>query len=132
MLVRLLFAGLIACKPSASGDTGAATTTGVGSTTTGSTTVPEFDCAAIPAGPVSSTVLEAPRGHHDLAFTDDDKILGADSIFFGGDLVRVDPQDNVEILVAGMGFTNGMAWLPDGDLAVAAEPTESIVRVDSA
>lgn len=108
------------------------TTTGTTSTTDSTAPLPEFDCATIPTNIQSATILGAPRGYHDVAFTEDGKIIGSDSGFWNVDLLRVDDQDNVETFVPDLGITQQMTWLPDGDLAVATDQTGAIVRLDSA
>ena len=112
-------------------------TTTPGGTTTGTTTdstipLPEFDCATIPNTPTEVNLLGAPRGYHDVAFTTDGKIIGSDDGFWNVDFLRVDDQDNTEVLIPDLGITQQSVWLPDGDLAVATDQTGAIIRVDSA
>jgi hypothetical protein len=98
-------------------------TTGLGHTgTTGATgdSAPPgevFDCATITAPPFAQREVEGPRGYHDLAFLQDGGVLGTTS---GGDLARGDAYGALQVLVPRTGLLEQLAWLPDGDLAVAS------------
>lgn len=108
--------------------TTAGTPGGTPTGTPGGTTEPDgdFDCATIPILPTSVTVLDGPRGYHDVAFTDDGYLLGSDGTNLIG--VTYDGSDT-RVLVPNLGMIQGMEWLPDGDLAVASAANAAILRV---
>lgn len=108
--------------------TASGATTGAPAGTTGGTTEPvgDFDCATVPPFPTSVTVLDGPRGYHDVAFTEDGYLLGSD----GSNLLAVTRDgSDTNIVVPNLGMIQGMDWLPDGDLAVASSANGAILRV---
>ncbi|MEQ1571271.1 MAG: hypothetical protein ABMA64_36930 [Myxococcota bacterium] len=85
-----------------------------------------IDCAAIP--PVGAIrEIPAARGYHDLAFATDGRIIGAGTF---QDLLAADAAGTVSLYATLEANSDQMAWLPDGDLAVAT--TQGILRVTAA
>jgi sugar lactone lactonase YvrE len=60
--------------------------------------------------------MPAARGYHGLAVDDQGYIVGSD----GSNLIRSDYQGNWSVFVPSMGTVQQMDYLPNGDLAVAA------------
>jgi sugar lactone lactonase YvrE len=90
------------------------------------TTLPPIDCEALAEEPLSITELSAPRGYHGLAFTTDGRIVGSDN----ANLVAVTYDDEFSVLSTGFGTVQQMDWLADGDLAVAVDSNNAIVRLN--
>jgi sugar lactone lactonase YvrE len=78
---------------------------------------PEIDCMSLPETPVATENLDAPRGYHDVAFDQEGYIVGYD----GFNLIRVNHDGQVENYAMGLTGVQGMDWLPDGSLVVAAD-----------
>lgn len=86
-----------------------------------------FDCTTIPLQVGAVRELPGARGYHDVEFTDDGYILGM-SAGFSPDLIKADYAGTAAPLTPSLGLTNEMAWLPDGNLAVATADM-GIVRI---
>jgi sugar lactone lactonase YvrE len=84
-----------------------------------------FDCSTVPDAPLSVTQLEVPRGYHDVAFDPDGNLVGSDRT----SLLKVDSDDRVQVWVPNNKLVDGMDWLPDGDLVVADDSRQSLIRV---
>lgn len=139
-MARLLLAGWLGCTPKTGEQTDpglittdptadTSTSASTADTSTGSTgdtaTEPAFDCAALPAAPLSMTQLDAPRGYHDVAFDTLGHIIGSDNT----SLLKVTYDGEVSVFVPGASVVQGMDWLPGGDL-VYADGNGSLIRVD--
>jgi hypothetical protein len=85
-------------------------------------------CSEVPASPLSTQQLGMARGYHDVAFDGQGHIIGSD----GFALVKVDADDNLSLFTPNLGQVQQMDWLDDGDLAVAADSNQSIMRVTAA
>lgn len=90
------------------------------------TTLPPVDCATVSTEPLSITELGAPRGYHGLAITDDGRIIGSDN----ANLVAVTYDDVFTVLSTGFGVVQQMDWIDGGDLAIAVESNDAIMRLD--
>ncbi len=95
------------------GDTDTDTDTG---TDTDTTTLPTFDCATIPQQVQNTREVPNAAGIHGLAFNSDDEIVGVD---LNSNLLAVSYDGTVRVWVPNAGSHNQIAFLPDGDLAVA-------------
>ncbi len=96
-------------------------------TDTGETTPPyEFDCSSIPNSPTVLREVPAARGSYDLTFDDDGNIMGWDN-----GLRKADYYGDSSSFSPALQNLQGMAWLPDGDLAVSEINTAAIIRVDA-
>ena len=78
---------------------------------------PETLCMNLSKAPISTEELVGPTGYHDVAFDSEGYMIGWDG--FG--LIRVNRDNQVEAVAPGLGGVQGMDWLPDGSLAVAAD-----------
>lgn len=87
-----------------------------------------IDCSAVPANPLSTQQLGMARGYHDVAFDGQGHIIGSDNI----SLLKVDADDNVSLFAPNLGGAQQMDWLDNGDLAVAIDWTQSVMRVTPA
>jgi streptogramin lyase len=96
-----------------------------GTTDTAVTPPYEFDCTTVPPTPGALTPVDAARGSYDLIFDDIGNIVGWDN-----GLVKADAYGNAQMWSPPVGISQGMAWLPDGDLAVAEIETRALLRVD--
>ncbi len=125
---------MIGCKPADdpkedtddSDTTPTETDTATTDTDTDTDTVEPFDCTTVPDLPISVTQISGARGYHDLAFDPDGFAIGNDE--FNELLVRSDYDAlSAQPFVPGIGTAQQMAYLPDGDLAVAAD--EGVMRI---
>ncbi|MEZ4242015.1 MAG: hypothetical protein R3F59_38855 [Myxococcota bacterium] len=135
----LLCTATVACSPPPDAPA-PSTSTSSSTSTSGSTSaetsptadtapeLPTFDCDTVPLAPVSGREVPGARGYHDLAFDAQGGLIGAST---SGDLLRVDFDGNAGVLVPNLGTVQQMAWLPDGDLAVASDE-RGVLRVTPA
>lgn len=89
----------------------------------------EYDCATMPLEATGFREVPGASGYHDVAFDPDGLILGTSGAF-SVNLMWADYDGNSGIFVPNTGTLQQMAWLPDGDLAVASD-THGIQRVDA-
>ena len=85
-----------------------------------------FDCATIPAGPVSSKTIAGARGYHGLAIAPDGHIIGSD----GSSLIKSTYTSDWSVFSPGIGWGQQMDWLPNGDLVMATDD-DALTRIDS-
>jgi hypothetical protein len=109
------------------------TSTGVTTTTTETNgTGLVYDCGLMPEWPSSINQIGGPaRGYHDVAFTDDGKIVGQDT---DDNLIKVDQFGNVEVFV-GEGQLDTLEQFDreaNGDLLVAKPSNASLSRITTA
>jgi sugar lactone lactonase YvrE len=108
------------------GETGSEPTGETGTGPTGETAEPiPFDCTAVPSSPLGHTELQSPRGYHGLAIDPEGHIIGSD----GNNLLKVTYDNQVTVFVPSLGQVQGMDWLPDGDLVVASDQYNALVRI---
>jgi hypothetical protein len=89
---------------------------------------PPIDCATLTNEPVATRELGRPRAHHGLAFDLDGYIIGLDD----DNLIKVAYDNTFFPWAPGVGTTEQMDWLPDGDLVVARVSTASLIRINAA
>lgn len=77
--------------------------------------VPVVDCSVPPSGPFSGRQLVTPRAYHGLAFDRLGNLVGSD----GNNLLISTDTNTTQIFVPNAGSAQQMAYLPNGDLAVA-------------
>jgi len=87
--------------------------------------IPAVDCTTLSERPLDVRELGAPRGHHSIAFDDIGSLVGTD----GTNLIKWLSDDTQTIWAPGVGGTEQMDYLPDGDLAVAVIGSGAIARV---
>lgn len=108
-------------------ETGTTFTGETGTTFTGDTAPPiPYDCSAVPENPLGHTELVSPRGYHGLAIDPDGNIIGQDA---SGNLIKSTYDNQVTTFVPGLGTVQGMDWLLDGDLVVASDSYNALVRI---
>lgn len=84
-----------------------------------------FDCSTIPLLPLSTAPVNGARGYHDVAFDADDNIVGSDDAA----MIKVDSVGAFELFVPNLGTVQQFDYLPNGDLAVAADSDDAIKRI---
>lgn len=141
-LAALVLLSVTACTPETGGGgrpTGTGTTTtpmtgttvttdtGTITTPTGTTSTVPYDCTTAPTSPGVSRPVPAARGSYDLIFDDDGYLIG-----WNNGLIKADVNGNAQMFAPTVGISQGMAWMPDGTLAVAEIGTQAILRVDPA
>ena len=77
--------------------------------------IPEIDCTVLPAGPFMGRQLGSPRAYHGLAFDQLGNLVGSD----GNNLLISTDSNATQIFVPNAGSAQQMAYLQNGDLAVA-------------
>jgi hypothetical protein len=78
---------------------------------------PAFDCATIPATPLSTQAIAGARGYHGLAITAEGDMVGSD----GSSLIKSDYDGNWSVFLPGFGDGEQVDVLPNGDLVMAAD-----------
>ncbi len=78
---------------------------------------PVIDCAAIPAKPTSITLLLAPRAWHDVIFDTEGNLIGS----YQNNLIASQYPNDSSIWVPGVGYVEGLDWLPDGDMVAVRQ-----------
>lgn len=94
-----------------------------GSTTT---TAPPVECESLSGEPTSITQLGAPRASYGIAMNDVGQVLGSDQ----NSLLAVTYDEVVTVLAPGFRFSLQIASIDQGDLAIALDDLDSIVRFD--
>ena len=84
-----------------------------------------FDCATVPAAPLSQAVIPGATGYHGLAFDGQGHIIGSDN----SALIKADYQGNWSLFVPGQGMLEQMVTLPNGDLLIASAEDGALKRV---
>jgi len=79
--------------------------------------LPTYDCAGIPAQIGAIRQVANAAGFHGLAFNDQDQIIGADG---DANLLAIASDGTGGVWIPNAGWTEQLAFLPDGDLAVAS------------
>lgn len=102
-----------------------ATLTDTTTETTTETTVP-FDCSTVPPIPASFDRIGGFTGSEDFAFDAEGNYVGVDDF---GNIVRISMDGETEIWSPNFGESAGMAFLPDGTLAIAEVFTGRVVRI---
>lgn len=85
-----------------------------------------FDCATIPVQPLSVGRIPGAKGYHDLAFTPTGWAIG--NANGNASLLMATYDGTTQVFVPNTGTIQQMAWLPDGDLAIASD-NRGILRV---
>jgi len=93
-------------------------------------TVAEFDCALIPASPVSAQQMSGMRGYHDVEFHEDGTIFGS-ADWDNSPLVKSDYAGNVSVYTAQTDTIQQIVLMPDGNYAIAND-SQGIQRLDAA
>ena len=90
-----------------------------------------FDCTNIPDAPLEINQLEEPgvsahpSGYHDLAFDREGWVAGHDRT----NLIRATRQMQVQVISSAITSAEGMEYLPDGRLVVAASDGQGVVAL---
>jgi len=84
-----------------------------------------YDCAAIPAAPISQTVLSGAKGYHGLAFDGQGNIIGSDN----SALIKSDYQGTWNVWVPGQGTLEQFAPFPNGDIVVSSADNGALKRI---
>ncbi len=77
--------------------------------------LPTFDCATVPASPVSVKTIDGARGYHGLAITPEGKMLGS----YENGLIQTTYAGVSTLFSPEVGDGEQMAWLADGDLIMS-------------
>lgn len=86
----------------------------------------EWDCDALPSGPLELTPVPGARANEDLTFHDG-ALIGGDA---DTNLWRAHRDGSSELIRVGTGYHAGLRRLLDGDLVAASYETGSVDRVD--
>lgn len=85
-------------------------------TPSGPAPTPAVDCLNAPTEAIAITELDRPTAYHDVAFDDLGYLIGTDL----SALIAVNRANQVQLFAPGISGVQGMDWLPDGTLVVAA------------
>lgn len=107
------------------GDSGGADTGGSDGGDTGDTGVP-LDCSELPAVPMDFTAIESMPQSEDFAFDLEGRMVNADP---HGNLIATTLDGTKTILVPGIGYSAGIAFLPDGDVVMNAVDEGALKRI---
>ncbi len=86
--------------------------------------LPTIDCATLPDSPLSTQILQGPRGYHGLVIDANGMMVGATQ---NGTLVTAD-RTTRSPWIPNIGEGEQLDYLPNGDL-VAVDGTEQMVRI---
>lgn len=127
MIKHSLLFGLVLSACGGSSEPVDTSTPPVQTTTTVTTETTEpFDCSTVPELPASFERIGGFTGSEDFAFDADGNYVGVDDF---GNIVRISKDGEKEIWSPNFGESAGMAFLPDGTLAIAEVFTGRVVRI---
>ena len=86
---------------------------------------PFFDCDTVPTSAGVETIIPGARGYHGLAIDGQDRIVGSD----GWSLIRGDYVGNWSVWMPGIGATEQMTYMDNGDLVYSSVSTGGVHKI---
>ena len=87
---------------------------------------PSWDCSVLPPIPVDYKRISGFTGAEDFAFDLEGNVVSVDE---NGNLLAQTYEADTTLLAAGVGYTAGTRYLPDGDLIIARVDRGTLIRV---